>query len=77
MKWISIKDQDPPILEEVLVCKYYLDGEWDFENGGYTEKEFEIGPYVVIDMLEGWTNHHWKRGGYVKHWMRIPKPPKD
>lgn len=72
MCWISVKDQDPPKGEVVLVIKHYIDQNFDFENGGYGGNWFNTPRYITTDMkdLFGWSG-----GGVITHWMPLPSLP--
>lgn len=72
--WIKVEDSPPPIGERLLVCKYYLTNEWDWENGGYLSTT--IATYLTMQ-LDRKTANGWELGGRVTHWMHTPEMPKD
>jgi Protein of unknown function (DUF551) len=73
MQWLKFPDLIPPIGQEILVVKQYLDA--PFVDGGYQEdKNFWTEPMIVIDSFWGMFLS-WKYGGKVTHWMPLPELP--
>ena len=59
--WISVKDDLPPRLEPVLVCRRSRRGNRVVEQG-------------IRDVDDRWKVYGTKTGG-VTHWMPLPEPP--
>lgn len=75
MKWINVKDKSPPLYEELMVVKHYIDQEFCFETGGYAGPYFDTEKFVEFD--KQLHENSWEKGGIVTYWMEKPKLPKD
>lgn len=64
MKWISVKEQPPPIGEKLFVIKHYL----DFWKGKNVPSE------SMPDIDIAYREYGWEKGGIVTHWMRVEMP---
>lgn len=79
MEWISTEIERPPASIPLLVCKYYLDCEFDMEYGGYDEsKSFSTAPVLTIDSCYYSSPNDplcWRGAGIVTMWQHLPQLP--
>lgn len=74
MKWISVKDRLPDILEDVLVYRI----SYEVPEGTIVFKMHPVEQYMVaFRSPRGWNFHEdreLKDNSKVSHWMELSKP---
>ena len=78
VKWISVKDRLPEVVDSYLVvvkCKYDWENEYSIDTDVAT-----YNPYEKAYIDDCWNTYNdWYEGQqylHVTHWMPLPEPPK-